>query len=75
MACAVSPPVALPALIAHAAAFAFVVPHLPLPMVPVDTVKVVVGKMPFEVMVIGVGIDVGNRQPFWPLAVARHSTK
>ena len=49
-----SPPVTLPALIAHAPAFALVVPQVPFPMVPVTTLKVVEGIAPLALTVTGV---------------------
>jgi hypothetical protein len=44
----------LPALIAQAFALALVVPHFPLPIVPVMTVNDVTGSVPFELTVTGV---------------------
>jgi len=68
----VSPPEALPTLIAHAEALAAVVPQVPVPIAPVATLKVVVGRTPFAVIEIGVGMPV-MAQPLWPVALARHS--
>ena len=65
---ALSPPVALPASTAHFFRFAAVVPHLPLPMVPVMTLNFVLGNTPAAVIFTGVAVRMS--QPASPLAVA-----
>jgi hypothetical protein len=72
-AAAVSPPLALPALMAQLFRFDVVVPQVPLPIVPVTTLNVVLGSTPAAVIVTGVAVAVA--QPPCPLAVARHSTR
>jgi hypothetical protein len=68
---ALSPPAALPALTAHFLRFAAVVPHLPLPIVPVATLNFVFGKTPAAVIFTGVARKMS--QPASPLAFAWHS--
>jgi len=70
---AVSPPLALPALMTQLLRFEAVVPQVPLPILPVTTLKVELGNRPAAVIVTGVAVAVS--QPPCPLAVARHSTR
>lgn len=71
-----SPPAAFPTLTAQRAMFAFVVPHNPEPILPVKTLKVVLGRSPAEVIVaFGGNEEVGTLQPDSPFAFLRHSTR
>jgi len=72
-AAAVSPPLALPALMAQFFRFDDVVPQAPLPIVPATTLNAVLGNTPAAVIVTGVAVAVS--QPPCPLAVTRHSTR
>ncbi len=72
-AAAVSPPLALPALMAQFFRFDGVVPQAPLPIVPVTTLNAVLGSTPAAVIVTGVAVAVSH--PPCPLAVTRHSTR
>jgi hypothetical protein len=70
---AVSPPLALPALITHFFRVDAFVPQVPLPILPVRTLNFVDGSTPLAVMVTGVAVSMSHW--LWPAATARHSTK
>src|SRR5664280_2169452 len=69
---AVSPPEALPALIAQLFSVAALVPHLPVPTFPVKTLNLTTGKVPRAPTTTGTSTDVLH--PPWPFAIRRHST-
>jgi hypothetical protein len=57
----------------HAVRFEAVVPHFPVPIVPVTTLKLVDGSTPAALIVTGVAVAMSH--PLSPLALFRHSTK
>ena len=59
---AVSPPLALPALITQFLPFDTVVPQVPLPTLPVTTLNLVGGNTPLAVTVAGVAVAMSH----WP---------
>ena len=67
-----SPPLALPALTSQVFGSDDDVPHVPLPTVPVTTLKLVDGSDPVAVIVTGVAVAMS--QLLSPLALVRHST-
>lgn len=66
-----SVPVAVATVMMQSFAFAVVVPHDPVPTVPVTTLNVVDGNVPSAPTVIGVAV--ATSQPACVVAVARHS--
>jgi hypothetical protein len=70
-----SPPAALPTLTAQSVTFALVVPHVPEPILPVETLNVDFGRSPVEVMVSDGGMPFNTLHPFSPLAFRNHCTK
>src|SRR5665213_918930 len=75
---ALSPPDALPTLTAQFFRLVLVVPHVPAPLpeptFPVTTLKDVRFRRPAAVIVAYGGMPL-TRQPDWPFAFARHSTR